>query len=512
MMVAAMPESSSAQLALTDTQAQRRMLSSALRRMPWGTNIMEVLQQLDHNHKHGVSFFIHCNAPKLTNNMQEIISNVLSYEQKFLLNGGASKESMEMQFLLGIKFEVHSSGYQFFSTAPPDWNDLQAWKVCNLVCNYKLAEVLSIVIESVGFSSTLQPAARMGSLNLTKDAREIIKKISHWPNVLKEFRTILVSLSSPNDRLTSSLPASLQLLQALSQANSAKKGAKIRHNFLIAAAHIAFIKEHRFDVRQGVTQNSDYNVPDFPDMTSNDFLKDVHSKLTGEAPAYIVKLCSSETSGNALRFVLHLALLVSPLCLCLPIGIHKKAFSRKCLMQLSSVLGPNKPDILRRVEKLLWTVIFDIVERPQDVAAILKKVGDSLSWNDISALSDQVDQLTAWFDIETRCEDPLPRSTPTPVSLSTSVSQTHHVTEPVPRNVQGATSLLTFSGSEEPTGDRIKDGASSQMPATEGLKELEVPTASAAHISAGVTMPQAGVGVGPDVEVAPDVQPSKESH
>jgi hypothetical protein len=192
---------------------------------------------------------------------------------------------MEMQFLLGIKFEVHSSGYHFFSTVPPDWNDLQAWKVCNLVCNYKLAEVLSIVNDSIGFSSTLQPAAGVGSLNLNlaKDAKEIIKKISHWPNVLKDFRnnlrSILVSHLPPNNSSASSLPASLQLLQALSKANSVRKVAKIQHNFLIAAAHIAFIKEHRIDMHRGYAQNSNYHVPDFPDMTSSCVLFAHHSQM-----------------------------------------------------------------------------------------------------------------------------------------------------------------------------------------------------------------------------------------
>ncbi|KAF8175165.1 hypothetical protein BJ912DRAFT_1075419 [Pholiota molesta] len=463
--------SSSAHLALAhsdlDKQAQRRMLSPALQRLPWGTNIMEILQQLDHNGKHG-----------------EIISNVLRYEQKYLLNGGASKESMDMQSLLGIKFEVHSdgSGYHFFSITPPNWNDLQAWKVCNLACNYKLAEVLSIVNDSVVFTSTLQPAA-VGTFNLTNDARGILHKLSYWPNVLKDFRANVVSPPSLNDEFTSSLPASLQLLQALSNANSTKKGAKIRHNFLIAATHIAFIKEYQFDKHQCVAQDSDYNVPDFPDMTSKDFLADLRSKLTGTAPDYIVKLSSSEPSRNALRFVLHIALLVSPLCLCLPIAIHKKAFGRKSLMELSSILGSNKPEILRRVEKLLWAAIFGIVEQPQDVGTILKKLADTFPWNDISALSDQIDQLTGWFNLGARTMS-------IPASPSTSVTEA----------MQGAIPPPAFNGSEEPTGGGdVNYGASSQVPVTE------------AGASATVMMLQERAGVSSDVGLAPGAQPSNTS-
>jgi hypothetical protein len=206
-------------------------------------------------------------------------------------------------------------------------------------------------------------------------------------------------------------------------------------------------------------------------------LKDVQSKLTGDALAYIQDLCSSEPSGKALRFVLHLALLVSPLCLCLPISLHKKPFSRKCLMELSSVLGPNKPDILRRVEKLLWTVVFDIVERPQDVATILKGVDDLLPWSDVLALSDQKDLVATWFDVETQCEFPLPGPTLTPVSPSSSVSQNSHVSEPGPKVVQGETPLLVAPQPEEPTKDiGVNDGTFSQISDTEGSKELEMRT------------------------------------
>jgi hypothetical protein len=76
-----------------------------------------------------------------------------------------------------------------------------------------------------------------------------MKKISSWPKVLAAFsNTHFSSEPSGNSLLgLTSQPASLQLLHALSDSNSQKIAAKIHHNVLIAAAHIAYIKEHHVD-------------------------------------------------------------------------------------------------------------------------------------------------------------------------------------------------------------------------------------------------------------------------
>ena len=75
---------------------------------------------------------------------QEIIANILFYEKQYLLNGGITAKSGEMQELLGIEYTQDGSHYQFIAKPAPTWNSVQALKVCNLICTYKFAEIVSI--------------------------------------------------------------------------------------------------------------------------------------------------------------------------------------------------------------------------------------------------------------------------------------------------------------------------------------------------------------------------------
>lgn len=199
--------------------------------------------------------------------MQDIISNILFYEKRYLLNGGMSQKSAEMQDLLGIQFKEVGSCYQFVAKPAPTLNYIQALKVCNLVCIYKLAEIVSIDNDSVHFGTSLHPGTLgLTPLRMPSEATQLMKKISPWPNILETFINSHC-FSEPSGATVPGLtsqPASLQLLLALSDANGQKVAAKIHHNILIAAAHIAYIKEHHVNGGHA----SDNALPDLPDLTS----------------------------------------------------------------------------------------------------------------------------------------------------------------------------------------------------------------------------------------------------
>lgn len=198
---------------------------------------------------------------------QEIIANILFYEKRYLLNGGMSQKSAEMQELLGIQFQEVGTRYRFIAKPVPTWNLMQALKVCNLVCIYKLAEIVSIDNDSIQFGTTLHLGPlESPPLGLPSEATQIMKKISSWPKLLETFKNSHL-FSEPSGAAVPGLasqPASLQLLHALSDANGRKVAAKIHHNILIAAAHIAYIKEHHVD---GDHVPDNY-LPDLPDLTS----------------------------------------------------------------------------------------------------------------------------------------------------------------------------------------------------------------------------------------------------
>jgi hypothetical protein len=232
---------------------------------------MQVLEDLDPEQENGVHFTMSCHPTKILMNRQEIIANILFYEKRYLLFGGMSEKSAEMQDLLGIQYKPSGSSYEFIAKSPPSWNFVQATKVCNLICIYKLAEIVSLVNGSIesGTSSHNTPLETTDTqFSLPQEGKQIMKKISDWPELLQSFNNShLFSETSgaamPPD-LTSQ-PKSVQLLHALYDADCQKVAAKIRHNILIAAAHIAYIKEHHVSGEH----TSDNNLPDLPDLTSS---------------------------------------------------------------------------------------------------------------------------------------------------------------------------------------------------------------------------------------------------
>jgi hypothetical protein len=208
---------------------------------------------------------------KILMNTQEIIANILFYEKRYLLFGGMSEKSAEMQDLLGIQFKQYGSDYEFIAKSPPIWNFVQAMKVCNLICIYKLAEIVSLVNGSIksGTSSHNEPLETTDTpFILPQEGKQIMKKISDWPEVLRTFYNSHPSSQTSGAAMRPDLtsqPASVQLLHALSDADSQKVAAKITHNILIAAAHIAYIKEHHVSGENA----PDNNLPDLPDLTSS---------------------------------------------------------------------------------------------------------------------------------------------------------------------------------------------------------------------------------------------------
>ena len=194
---------------------------------------------------------------------------------------------------------------------------------------YKLAEVVSIDNDSIQFRMMLHPGPLEYALLhiLPSEATNLMKKISSWPKALGTFNNSH-SISEPSGVTVPDLtsqPASLQLLHALLDTNGQKLAAKIHHNILIAAAHIAYIKEHHV--------NGDHvsNLPNISHLTSQCvltfislnlmhsifckryFSDQLKANLSDIAGRYISSLCNTSSKPNSLQFPLQLALLISPL-------------------------------------------------------------------------------------------------------------------------------------------------------------------------------------------------------
>lgn len=133
------------------------------------------------------------------------------------------------------------------------------------------------------------------------------------------------------------------------------------------------------------------------------FSDQLKANLNNVAGAHISDLCRTSGKVNpnsALRFPLQLALLISPLCLLLPLNLEKRSFNRGALIQWSIYLGAHKPDVLQQTEKRIWKAILDIVNQPSDYVAILKVLASTFPPTYIEELRNQSENVTGWFNIQ----------------------------------------------------------------------------------------------------------------
>lgn len=133
------------------------------------------------------------------------------------------------------------------------------------------------------------------------------------------------------------------------------------------------------------------------------FLNQLKSHLTDSAGSYITTLCKNQGNANpnsALRFPLQLALLISPICLLLPVNLHKKSFNRGALMQWSNRFRSHKPDVLQLTEKKLWRAILNIVNHPADYLMILKNLASEFPSKYVEELRREEKTMNDWFEIK----------------------------------------------------------------------------------------------------------------
>ena len=140
-------------------------------------------------------------------------------------------------------------------------------------------------------------------------------------------------------------------------------------------------------------------------VTKRNFSEQLKASLPDVAAAYISKLCSASGKVNpnsALRFPLQLALLISPICLLLPLNLDRRNFSRNALMQWSTRLGVCKPDALQQTEKRIWRAILDIVMKPAEHLTIVKDLASDFSMTYIQELQENSEAMPCWFNINLR--------------------------------------------------------------------------------------------------------------
>ena len=129
-------------------------------------------------------------------------------------------------------------------------------------------------------------------------------------------------------------------------------------------------------------------------------------QFTQEDQEFLQSFNSREAGLGGLRNPLHLAAVISPVCLLMTVDLTKKGFHRQTLIevtiynlwiwvysnteaQMSIALGNNKPEALLEVEKILWWALFAISEGSQLPEAVVEQVLTQIPWEKLTSDSAQ---------------------------------------------------------------------------------------------------------------------------
>jgi hypothetical protein len=97
-----------------------------------------------------------------------------------------------------------------------------------------------------------------------------------------------------------------------------------------------------------------------------------------------------------MRAPLHLALLISPIYLLLPMTLFKKSYNRHIMLSISTCLGNSKPQVLVDVEIAIWKSLLSLASGMNEPFDVLRQLSDDLPWDNIHGLSSMD---SGWFDL-----------------------------------------------------------------------------------------------------------------
>src|SRR6266511_103125 len=89
--------------------------------------------------------------------------------------------------------------------------------------------------------------------------------------------------------------------------------------------------------------------------TDQDDVKDLTTLLAGISVSH-----GSAYGVSCMHAPLHLALLISPIYLLLPVQLFKKSYNRHMMLSISQSLGNKKPKIILDVEMAIWRTLFSL--------------------------------------------------------------------------------------------------------------------------------------------------------
>ena len=243
-------------------------------------------------------------------------------------------------------------------------------------------------------------------------------RLQNWPKLARTFQKLVQKTPDDSSEFRSFPNPVFALMYMAARNGLATKYLAIEENFLLAAIHIAALKN--FPFAEGVLPDLPGNMPSVPPgwvvfsfcapkltrVNLNSGFKDKESYEQFEADfnAFVgksqVEGIISSAANVASRSPFQLAVMISPLYLLVTRRLSTKSFHRRTVIDLAARLGPHKPPRVLAVESAIWDAIFRLAEGRVSVHTVLRDLAKSLPWSDIDMASN-CDSDLQWFSPKT---------------------------------------------------------------------------------------------------------------
>ncbi|KAJ8503616.1 hypothetical protein ONZ45_g10697 [Pleurotus djamor] len=239
-----------------------------------------------------------------------------------------------------------------------------------MLCTFSLVAYLNAppTFSQPQCSHQVQPA---NSCPLQKHCFNALQKLYIWPSIIQKYLNN-ASNHAPvelvNNEATDPLDALVTATERIQMQNTMDKTLA---NILLAALGVRLAMES-FPIPDSWPELDDCNVP--PEFVA------CFRRLKG---------AGVHAGPRLILLPLHLSLSLSPILLLVPKSYINKSVSRAWLFKMWLHLGCDRPQHLSRVERVIWTAIYDIARSPQALHSILTTMRNELKDLANTTISDE---------------------------------------------------------------------------------------------------------------------------
>ncbi|KAH6903758.1 hypothetical protein BKA70DRAFT_1433385 [Coprinopsis sp. MPI-PUGE-AT-0042] len=372
---------------LSTNVAFQRAQSTFLRAYPWASSIILDGDLQAFLSKAGSLQAQGCVEP---HPLQPLVVAFLALEQSIVLPHGQSFTGTIRSFVLHHCHSDECSPGARLDSRPAALNLLSKDTICQLsgpallsLCRYMaLAKVIDIVaviegrpsLERIPRLSSFSPGDNF-ALSYLRDCRHVLcearRSLEHIVNsrsLHPSSQTTALSNQGPSNVLTLDPPAALPVVKALADSISLGSACNIECNILIAALHLHYLLQGKFDLPTTFT--------------------DIFPLLAESHRQTFQKLVTGKESPHQMRLPLMFSLFISPLVLLRSCRVWKLKFDRSHLLLGAIYLGNDSPEALKTISGIVWNCIFDIATTRIPVVEAIKIMVDTIPWDLVDSLSD----------------------------------------------------------------------------------------------------------------------------